>query len=85
MREEKEDVNQEEQLILVGFGKNKLSDMLKWIDTDQEVDLIEAWKKWPPVWRRQEICSTGDIMACMQFLAYSHDLVAEWENNESNK
>ena len=68
-----------EGLVLVGFGKHKLPDMLKWMGTDKEEDLARAFIKWPPVYRREEICSTEDMKAALQYLAYLQDFIMEWE------
>ena len=68
-----------EGLILVGFGKHELKEMLEWIDTDKEEDLMKAFKKWPPVWRREGICSQAEIKASLQYLAFLQDAVLEYE------
>jgi len=68
-------------LVLVGFGKHSLKDMMGWVDTEQEEDLAFAFKKWPPVYRREEICSEGDIKAACQYLAYLQDIILEHEIN----
>jgi len=71
----------EEGLILVGFGKHNLKDMLEWRDTEKEQDLAEAFKKWPPVYRREDICNQEEIKAACQYLAYLQDLILEYELN----
>ena len=68
-------------LVLVGFGKYNLTDMLEWIDTDKEEDLAIAFKKWPPVYRREEICTEEDIKSACRYLAYLQDLILEYELN----
>lgn len=73
-------------LVLVGFGKHKLTDMLeRWLDTDEEEKLATAFKRWPPVYRREEICSQEEIKAACQYLAYLQDVILEWELNNPNK
>ena len=44
-------------LVLVGFGEQSLRDMLEWIDTDKEDDLLSAFIKWPPVYRAEAACN----------------------------
>ncbi len=68
-----------EGLILVGFGKHELKDMLEWVDTDKEEDLISAFKKWPPVWRREGICSLAEIQVSLQYMTFLQDAVLEYE------
>ena len=69
----------EEALVLVGFGKYRLIDMLTWMDTDKEEDLARAFVKWPPVYRREEICSQTEIEAACRYLAFIQDLILEYE------
>jgi hypothetical protein len=69
-------------LVLVGFGSHKLKDMLEWVDTDQEQDLLEAFKKWPPVYRELRACDAKDVELACDYLAYLQDVVAEWNEHE---
>jgi hypothetical protein len=68
-------------LVLVGFGSNRLSDMLEWIDTPKENDLLSAFTKWPPVYRREEICEPEEIQDACRFLAFIQDAILEYELN----
>jgi hypothetical protein len=47
--------------ILVGFGKHDLKDVMDWIGTEKELDALQASIKWPPRYRRLEICEDGDV------------------------
>lgn len=86
MKEEKgQSLKPEEALVLVGFGKHKLVDMLEWMHTDKEDDLAKAFVKWPPVYRREEICSQADLKNACEYLAYVQDLLLEYEMNELQK
>ncbi len=69
----------QEGLILVGFGKHELKDMLEWAGTDKEDDLISAFKKWPQVWRREGICTLDEITTSLQYMAFLQDAVLEYE------
>ena len=71
----------ETSLVLVGFGSNKLGDMLEWIDTPREIELLTAFKKWPPVYRREAICEPADIQDACDFLAFLQDAILEYELN----
>ena len=86
MKEEQgQSLKPKEGLVLVGFGKYKLVDMLGWMDTDKEDDLAKAFVKWPPVYRREEICSQAEVKTACQYLAYLQDLILEYEMNELQK
>ncbi len=71
-----------EGLVLVGFGSHQLKDMLEWIDTPQEMDLLMAFKKWPPVYREQRACEPEDVQIACKFLAYLGDVIKEYEKGE---
>lgn len=64
------DVSQE--LVLVGFGKHDLVDMIKWIGTDQERELFNAAGRWPARWRRYEICNLEELNAMKSFIEFTH-------------
>ncbi len=66
-------------LVLVGFGGNKLADMLHWIDTDKEEDLLSAFTRWPPVYREERICDQEDLKHACQFLAFIQDRILQYE------
>ena len=84
MEEPKEQEEERKQgMVLVGFGKYKLSDMMKWVDTEQEEDLAKAFVKWPPVYRREGICTQSEIQASLQYLAFIQDVILEWDLNAS--
>ncbi len=66
-------------LVLTGFGKHKLGDMLEWIGTEKEDDLLSAFTKWPPVYRDEASCDRQDIENACQFLAFVNDCILEYE------
>jgi hypothetical protein len=66
-------------LVLVGFGGNRLEDMLHWIDTDKEEDLLSAFTRWPPVYREERICDQNDLKHACQFLAFIQDRILQYE------
>ena len=68
-------------LVLTGFGKHKLKDMLGWIGTEKEEDLLQAFKKWPPVYREERIADEEDIEYACRFLAFLQDAILEYELN----
>ncbi len=81
MNEDEPVEKKEPGLVLVGFGSNKLGDMLEWIGTSKEEDLLKAFKKWPPVYRREEICEPEEIQDACNFLAFLQDAILEYELN----
>jgi hypothetical protein len=50
-----------EAMVLMGFGKKDLKDLLELIGTPQENLLAEAPVRAPARWRRQEICSDEEV------------------------
>jgi hypothetical protein len=76
--EEKED-DRTPGLVLMGFGKYKLKEMLEWIDTDREEDLLLAFKKWPGVYREERIADEEDIAYACKYLAYIQDVILEYD------
>lgn len=66
-------------LVLTGFGKHRLGDMLEWIGTDKEDDLLSAFTSWPPVYREEPSCDKKDIENACRFLAFVQDSILEYE------
>jgi len=66
-------------LVLTGFGKHKLKNMLEWIGTDKEIDLLTAFRKWPAVYREERIADEEDLEYACRFLAFLQDAVLEYE------
>ena len=75
---------QTEGLVLVGFGSHKLADMMEWIDTPQEIDLLTAFKKWPPVYRPQSACEMEDVQVAVDFMAYLTSVITEYEKENTD-
>jgi hypothetical protein len=72
-----------DNLVLVGFGKSHLIDMIEWIgDKEKEKILLEAPMKWPPVYRRQEICSQEEILAFLEYTGWVSHLIEEYEKSQ---
>ena len=66
-------------LVLTGFGKHKLKDMLGWIGTEKEEDLLTAFRKWPAVYREERIADEEDLEYACRFLAFLQDTILEYE------
>ena len=71
-----------EGLVLVGFASHSLKDMMEWIGTSKEMDLLLAFKKWPPVYREERACEPEDIQTACRFLAYLQDVILEYEKED---
>lgn len=56
-----------EYLILVGFGKYDLSEVLSWRDSVKELDALNASTKWPPRYRPYRLCSEEDISLFLEY------------------
>ena len=83
MNEDEVVEEKEPGLVLVGFGSNRLEDMLKWIGTDKEEDLLSAFTRWPPVYREERICDESDMKFACQFLAFVQDAILQYELDTS--
>lgn len=72
-------------LILIGFGKHSLHDMLKWRDDPEKaVKLIKAPTEWPPHYRRIGACSQEQIETCMEYVNWLVEVLNTLEEkNES--
>lgn len=59
-------------MVLVGFGKHDLVDMLAWRGTEKEKDLYGAiWPHcWPPRWRKESSCSQEEVQAFGTYLTW---------------
>lgn len=73
-----------ENYVLVGFGKYILIDMLDWRGTDKEEDLLKAIEKWPPVYRRQTICSEEELLAHLEYANWLNTLIKEFSEEKEN-
>lgn len=76
---------QKERLVLVGFGSHRLSDMLEWVGTKREMELLLAFKRWPPVYREEKACEPEDIQTACDFLSYLGEVIKEYETDKENK
>lgn len=54
---------EKEDLVLVGFGKYDLKDLIEFIDTPEEMILFMAPSEWPARYRRDTICDPEEIQA----------------------
>jgi len=61
-------------LILVGFGKHKLSDVLDWIGTDKEEDAYFAVTKWPPWYREARLCDDEDFSRFVWYTQWAGEI-----------
>ena len=66
-------------LVLTGFGSHKLGDILAWIGTEKEDDLLSAFTKWPPVYKEEASCTADEIQDACEFLAFIQDAILEYE------
>lgn len=79
-----ESEQEKEGLVLVGFGSHCLKDMMNWIDTPKEMELLLAFKKWPPVYREERACEAEDIQTAYSFLAYLDAVIKEYEKENKD-
>jgi hypothetical protein len=60
----------EEQMILVGFGKHSLKEVLSWRGTHKELAAMKAPTEWPPVYRRESICSESEKKLFIEYVQW---------------
>jgi hypothetical protein len=65
---EPKDIN--EELVLVGFGKHDLTEVVEWIGTHPEIALNAA-ALWPARWRRLGICGEEEIEAMKAYVEFT--------------
>lgn len=63
------------QLILVGFGKFNLDEMLKWRGTEQEEELIFAPDRLPPRFRPESACSEEQVLTFIEYVNWTSELL----------
>jgi len=63
------------QLILVGFGQFDLKDMMKWVNTDRENELIFAPDNHPPRYRAESSCSQEDLETFVQYVSWASNFL----------
>lgn len=57
IKENEEGEEVPEGMVLVGFGKHDLDEILSWFGTPREIEALKAPTIWPPRWRRESACS----------------------------
>ena len=77
MEEEQQAIDPETTMILMGFGKYDLKDMLKWRGTDREGDLVNAAANWPARWRRLRICDPEQNNAMVEYSKFIKEILGE--------
>lgn len=60
-----------EAMVLVGFGKRNLTDLLEKLNTEEEEAMYVSLIDQPPRWRRESICSQEEIQAFVLFTKWS--------------
>jgi len=71
-----------ENLILVGFGKQKLVDLIEKIgDKEKEEELLNLTlgRHLPPVYRAEKSCSEEEILAFLEFTGWLSSLVKQYK------
>lgn len=63
--------------MVVGFGKDQLTDLVNFIDTDKEIELLTAVTKLSPRYRRPAICSPEEVEAYKKYI--------DWLSKKVNK
>lgn len=78
-RETNRQRNRPQPLVLVGFGKYDLVDMVKKLNTDEEERVVtEPFQKgWPPRYRRASACTPEEVEAFRTYTTFMTNVMAE--------
>ena len=77
--------NKKNGLVLVGFGKLNLVDLIKKLgDPENDELLLAAPANYPPRYRRMDICSINEMKAHIKYVEWMSQLISEYEGNEKN-
>lgn len=69
--------NKDISLVLVGFGKFDLNDMLKWRGSDKEEDLLMAPLNYPPRYREEKSCSQDQLEDFAEYVNWASKVLKE--------
>lgn len=67
----------QEPMVLVGFGKHELKDLLKLRGTPEEDTLLLAPVNWPARYKRESICDPDEIQDFLVFGTWMHERMKE--------
>lgn len=75
----------DKSLVLVGFGEYDLSEMLLWIGTSKEEDLLTAPENWVPRFRRAESCSVDELSFFIKYVEWCSEALNRIDLNNAVK
>ena len=73
-----------DNLILVGFGKQRLVDLIEKINTDKEDELLELalGGKSPPIYRAEQSCTEDQVLAFLEFVGWLNSILRDYNKQE---
>lgn len=72
-----------DNLILVGFGNSKLTDLIEKIgNKEQEEELLNLTlgEHLPPVYRTEKACSQEEVLAFLEYVGWLSSVVSQHTN-----
>lgn len=75
-----------DNLILVGFGKSKLTDLIEKIgnkETEEELLNLTLGEHLPPVYRAEKSCSQEEVLAFLEFTGWLSSVVSQHKQKEN--
>jgi len=72
-----------DNLVLVAFGKQKLTDLIEKIGNPEEEEgllNLTLGRKLPPVYRAEKSCSQEEKLAFVEYVAWLSSLLKEYAN-----
>lgn len=73
-----------DNLILVGFGKERLVDLIEKINTDKDEELLNLalGGQVPPIYRAEQSCNEEEVLAFLEFTAWLGSLLQNFNKQE---
>ena len=76
-----------DNLILVGFGKSKLTDLIEKIgnkETEEELLNLTLGEHLPPVYRAEAACSQEEVLAFLEYVGWISSVVSQHTKETKN-
>jgi len=73
-----------DNLILVGFGKQRLVDLIEKINTSQEDELLNLalGGQSPPVYRAEQSCTEEEVLSFLEFVGWINSILQAYNKQE---
>lgn len=76
-----------DNLILVGFGKSKLTDLIEKIgnkEKEEELLNLTLGERLPPIYRSEKSCSQEEVLAFLEYVGWLSSVVSQYTKENVN-